>query len=60
MKSTIFSFITNKNSHKFKDVDFHDFVKMNEMGLSTEEISNELGVPKSYVTKLSDDLRKNY
>ena len=60
MKRYVYDFVANKNNHKFRDVDFHDFIEMYERGMSETEISKELGVPKSYVKKLVNDYRKNY
>lgn len=56
----IFDYMSNRKDKSFVDVDFHDFIEMNTKGLSDEEISQELGIPKSYVNKLQNDLRKDY
>lgn len=60
MKKYIHDFITEKKNRRFTDVDFHDFIEMNKRGLSSEEMSKELGISKSYVNKLRDDLQKDY
>ncbi|MTI47780.1 hypothetical protein [Sporosalibacterium faouarense] len=60
MKKNIHDFIAGRRTSRFADVDFHDFIEMNEKGLSNEEISNELGIPKDYVNKLRNDLQKDY
>jgi len=54
------NYFNNKKNGRFSDMDFHDFIEMTERGLSTDEISKEFGVPKTYVKKLSDELRKDY
>lgn len=60
MKKYIYDYVAGKKRNRFCDVDFHDFIEMNENGLSKEEMSDELGIPKSYVSKLVNDLRKDY
>lgn len=60
MKKHIYDYLSSKKDNKFVDIDFHHFIEMRESGLSDKEISNELGVPKSYVSKLMDDYRNEY
>lgn len=41
-------------------VDLREIDDLIEKGLNTEEISEELGIPKGYVEKLFKDLDKDY
>ncbi len=60
MKKNINNYLSNKEDKKFRDIDFHHLVEMQENGLTDKEISKELGVPRSYVNKLINDYRKEY
>jgi len=60
MKGNIHDFISKKNERILLDVDFHDLVELSEAGLSNEELSTELGIPKSYVIKLVNEMRKDF
>lgn len=44
---------------RFVDTELHDLLELNEMGLSNEEISKELTIPKQHVEILLNDIRKN-
>ena len=44
---------------RFVDTELYDLLELNEMGLSNEEISKELTIPKQHVEILLNDIRKN-
>lgn len=44
---------------KFIDTEFYDLLELSEMGLSNEEISKELNIPKQHIETLLNDIRKN-
>lgn len=52
-----------KNKFMRKDnneIDLHDLSELIEMGLNEQEISNELGIPKSLVRSLKKDIDRDY
>ena len=52
-----------KNKFMRKDnneIDLHDLSELIEMGLNEQEISNELGIPKSLVMSLKKDIDRDY
>ncbi|TCO79839.1 hypothetical protein [Marinisporobacter balticus] len=60
MKKSVGNYISKRNTDKFSEIDFHDFLDMVQSGLCDEEIANELGVHKGYVEKLKDEIKKDY
>lgn len=60
MDKKIGNYISNKNSIRFTEIDFHDFIDMVETGLSNEEIALELGVSRQYIDKLKNEFDKDY
>lgn len=60
MKRKIGHYVKKMNQDRFLDVDFHDFVDMVQSGLLDEEIAKELGVNKSYIEKLKNEIKKDF
>jgi len=60
MGINIHDYILKRKERMFTDIDFHNFIKIKEAGFSTQEMSNELGIPKSYASKLIEELKRNY
>ncbi|MBS3994393.1 MAG: hypothetical protein KGZ33_01245 [Alkaliphilus sp.] len=60
MDKKIGDYLNKKNSARFTEIDFHDFIYMVETGLSNEEIALELGVSKKYIDNLKNEFDKDY
>jgi len=60
MNKKICSYIGEKNTKGFSEIDFHDFIDMVDSGLSNEEIAVELGVNRLQVDKLKNQLHRDY
>lgn len=60
MDKRIGDYLNKKNSTRFTEIDFHDFIYMVETGLSNEEIALELGVSKKYIDNLKNEFDKDY
>ncbi|QZY57046.1 hypothetical protein [Crassaminicella profunda] len=60
MKKRLGSYIAEKNKDKFSEIDFHDFMNMVQSGLNNQEIAKELGVHKSYIEKLKNEMKKDF
>ncbi|MBF8982121.1 hypothetical protein IZY60_01075 [Lutibacter sp. B2] len=60
MKRKIGDYINKKNTNQFTEIDFHDFVEMIQAGMKDEEVANELGIHKSYIEKIKNDMSREY
>ncbi|QXM05941.1 helix-turn-helix domain-containing protein [Crassaminicella indica] len=60
MKKKLGNYIMEKNKDKFSEIDFHDFIDMVQSGLSTQEIAKELGVSRSYIERLKNEMKKDF
>ena len=60
MGINIHDYISKRKERMFADIDFHNFIELKEAGLSTQEMSNELGISKVYASKLIEELKRNY
>ncbi|QEK12075.1 helix-turn-helix domain-containing protein [Crassaminicella thermophila] len=60
MKKKIGNYIMRKNIARLTEINFHDFVHMVQAGLCDEEIAEELGVHKSYIEKLKNEMQKDF
>ena len=60
MKRKIGAYINKKNTNKFTEINFHDFIEMVQSGMNNEEVANELGVHKSHIEKIKNDMSREY
>ncbi|MCT4621467.1 MAG: hypothetical protein N4A62_19025 [Marinisporobacter sp.] len=60
MKKKLGRYIAERNANKFSEMDFHDFMNMVESGLNSQEIAKELGVHKSYIEKLKNEMKRDF
>lgn len=54
------NYIMEKNIDRLAELNFHDFVHMVQSGLCDEEIAKELGVHKSYIERLKNEMQKDF
>ncbi|RKD34645.1 hypothetical protein [Thermohalobacter berrensis] len=58
MRKSIYEYIYERNQNMLRDIDLHDFIELSNKGLSNDELARELGIPKTYINKVLDDIGK--
>jgi len=52
--------LKQKNTKAINDIDLHDFLELANRGLQDEEIAMELGINKKFISKLREDIQRDY
>ncbi|KAB3527666.1 hypothetical protein [Alkaliphilus serpentinus] len=60
MRRKLSDILQEKRGKELLELNLHDFIEMKEAGLSDGEIASELGISRSLVLHLGNEITKDY